>query len=108
MASILVPMVDGGIYDIETDTENWGGCETCDYGSSYINSFTIKLTTGLIYVKIDSMYEYALSEDYMMKLMLRNVPLMAGMTEVEFSEWLKKQVEEEVGADLETFEFSKR
>lgn len=48
--------------------ENWeSGCETCDYGSSYVNEIEIILEDGTYTnIKIDKMYEYALSEsDYM-------------------------------------------
>lgn len=46
------------------------GCETCDYGSSYINEISITLEDDTyIEVKIDKMYDYTLSEsDYMQLL----------------------------------------
>ena len=46
------------------------GCETCDYGSSYVNEISITLEDDTyIDVKIDKMYDYILSEsDYMQLL----------------------------------------
>lgn len=43
------------------------GCETCDYGSSYVNEIEIVLQDNTYAnIKVDKMYEYALSEsDYM-------------------------------------------
>lgn len=48
--------------------ENWeSGCETCDWGSSYVNEIEIILEDGTYTnIKIDKMYDYALSKsDYM-------------------------------------------
>ena len=48
--------------------ENWeSGCETCDFGSSYVNEIEIILEDGTYTnIKVDKMYEYTLSEsDYM-------------------------------------------
>lgn len=46
------------------------GCETCDYGSSYISEIEIILEDGnYINIKVDKMYDYALSESDYMKLL---------------------------------------
>lgn len=59
--AILLPMKDGGIYEIVSDTDSYGGCETCDYGSSYINEFEVHMVSGKIYIEVRNMYEYALN-----------------------------------------------
>ena len=43
------------------------GCETCDYGSSYVNEIEIIFEDDTYTnIKVDKMYEYALTEsDYM-------------------------------------------
>lgn len=52
---------------INYDEDSTGGCETCDYGSSYVNEIEITLEDGTYTnIKVDQMYKYALSEsDYM-------------------------------------------
>lgn len=89
---MLLKMIDGGILSVKYDSDFWGGCETCDYGSSYINEFNIIMETGRIQIKVNQMYEYALSEDYMMKLILQNVDEIKSKTELEFYQWLKEKV----------------
>jgi hypothetical protein len=45
------------------------GCETCDYGSSYVNEIEIILEDETnAKIKVDRMYEYSLSESDYMKL----------------------------------------
>ena len=93
---MLLELLDGGIEEIYTDKISFGGCETCDYGSSYINELEIKLTTGTLKCEVDQMYEYALSEDYLMKLFLQNVEEIRQKTEEAFLEWFKGKVTEDV------------
>lgn len=99
-------MIDGGIYDIESESDSFPGCETCDYGSSYINEFWVKMTNGRLYVKVSQMYSHVLSDDFMMKLMLRNVSLFATMKEIQFTQWLKEQITNEIGFEPDEFDYS--
>ena len=101
---MLIKLVDGGIKDIYTDTDSYAGCETCDYGSEYINEFTVYLTQGNIEFKISQMYEWAVSEDYLMKLFLQNVDAIKEMTEKQFFEWLKERLELDLKGEVEEFE----
>lgn len=50
--------------------EDWSsGCETCDYGSSYVNEIEIILEDGThTNIKFDKMYDYVLTESDYMKL----------------------------------------
>lgn len=51
------------------DEDFTSGCETCDYGSSYVNEIEIILEDGTkAKIKVDRMYEYSLSESDYMKL----------------------------------------
>jgi hypothetical protein len=95
---MLLNLVDGGIVEIYSDQESYGGCSTCDYGSSYINLYTIKLTKGTIDIKTSKEYEYALTEDYMMKLILSNVEHIKQMEEKEFHRWLKTKIKNDIGS----------
>jgi hypothetical protein len=104
---MILEMKNGGINEIYTDTHSYGGCSTCDYGSSYINEITFELTTGNINIEVNEMYEYALSDGYMMKLMLNNVNEIKEFTEDEFFNWLKNELDEEVGSSLTKFAFKK-
>lgn len=101
---MLVELLDGGIKDIYTDTDSNRGCDTCDYGSSYINEFTIYLTEGDIQFKVSQMYEFALTEDYMMKTLLQNVEMIKAMTEKQFYDWLKEKLETDYKDSVDEFE----
>lgn len=57
------------IKKVNYDERFTSGCETCDYGSSYISEIEITLEDDTYAnVKVDKMYEYALSESDYMKL----------------------------------------
>lgn len=93
---MLIEMVDGGIEEISNDFYDSPGCETCDYGSSYVSDFTVYMVSGDIKVHIDQMYDYAISEGYLMKLFLENVDSIKAMKEVDFYIWLKQEIEKEL------------
>lgn len=102
---VLLKMADGGIVDVKYDCESWNGCETCDFGSKYINEFDVVMTTGTIKVKVEQMYEYLLTEGFMIKLFLQNADDIQKFTEDEFFEWLKQQIEQEVERQGRNFSF---
>lgn len=104
----LVPLSNGGILDIRTDAKYYPGCETCDFGSSYVNNVTIEMTTGNIEIKVDQMCNYALSEGYMMKLLIANIDAIRQMEEQEFFQWLKAHLQDEYGKILRVCVFSKK
>lgn len=93
----LIDLVNGGIKEISTDSWHMDGCETCDYGSNYVSEFTVELTQGTLNIEYEKMYEYALSEDTLMKLFLINVNEIKAMTEKEFIEWLLESLIEKAG-----------
>ena len=41
---MLITMKDGGLKEYSDDTQCYPGCETCDYGSEYINNLFLTLT----------------------------------------------------------------
>ena len=107
MAKILYPMIDGGIVNYEDDMRSIPGCETCDYGSEYINDITITLTKYKIHALLNEMYGYALSESDVMKLLLPAYEEIKGMTEKRFTEWFREHLivlmkEEDRFCDIET------
>lgn len=98
---MLVELVDGGILDITSDNYHYDGCETCDFGSEYVNEYDIKMTKGRLKINTNQMYEYALSEEYMMTTMLQNVEYIKKLTENEFVDWLKRTLKKELSSELE-------
>ena len=102
---MLIQMQGTGIVDIETDIESSGGCETCDYGSSYINYFTVKMTTGILSIEIDNMYEYCLSEGDLMVLFTSNYEKIQQMDEKTFIRWVKQILREKYGEEYEAIDF---
>jgi hypothetical protein len=105
---MLIKMIDGGILDVRYHSESWGGCETCDYGSSYVREFWIDLTGGTIHIETEEMYNYAISEGFMMATFLQNVEDIKSMTENQFYHWLEDKVRGEVGSSLDTFELQEK
>ena len=54
---------------VNYDENFTSGCETCDYGSHYINEIEIILEDGTYTnIKVDKMYDYVLSESDYMKI----------------------------------------
>ncbi|PKR83516.1 hypothetical protein [Heyndrickxia camelliae] len=98
---MLIELKDGGITEIYTDRESYGGCDTCDWGSQYINEFRVEMTTGNIKVEIDQMYDYAVSEDYLMKLFFTNIDLIKSFTETEFFNWIESQLTKDFNEQVE-------
>lgn len=92
MNKILMPMMDGGIVNWEDDLEYIPGCPTCDYGSEYINDITITMTKMKIRVVLNQMYEHALSEGDLMRLILPAYEKVKNMTEDGFVAWFKENL----------------
>ena len=56
-------LADDNIISIDTNTEHYPGCDTCDYGSQYINRISITTEkNGTFVLKVNQMYEYALTD----------------------------------------------
>lgn len=91
---MLITMKDGGLVEYIDDTECYPGCETCDYGSQYINDLFLTLTKYRVHVKTNQMYDYVLSEGHMMRLFLENYKRTQEMTEKEFIDWFREQIQE--------------
>ena len=107
MKELLLQMKDGGIVNYYDDCNYLPGCPTCDYGSEYINNISMDLTKYKVYVETKRMYRYALTEAYVMRLFLTNYETIKAMTENEFIEWFKKEIEDTVGDREETEEKNK-
>jgi len=87
---MLLKLRDGGIENIRTDEDSIRGCETCDYGSKYINTMEITLTKYKVTAVMNQMYEYAVSTDDTLNLFLPNIDQISRMTEDEFIAWFKE------------------
>ena len=75
---------------IETDKYYREGCPTCDYGSSYVNYITYEFSTGYIKVRVEEMYDYAISEAELMMFWLNNIDKIKQMTFDEICSFLKE------------------
>lgn len=91
---MLIQLKDGAIEHVDTDrTCVNSGCPTCGFGSSYINDVTIVMTKYNISASVDAMYEYSLSEGWLLSIIVHNLDQIQQMTEVEFANWFKEQFE---------------
>ena len=99
--SMVLEMMDGGIVDIKYDSycDNWG-CETCGYGSSYINAITIILTSRTLEITLDNEYEYAIEESFLIKYFASNAHLFTTFSEEQFVTYLKENFKEAIVRDL--------
>lgn len=97
---MVLKMVDGGIVDIEYDSycDSWG-CETCGYGSSYINSIVIILTSRTLEITLDNEYEYAMNESFLIKYFASNTHLFTTFSEEQFVTYLKENFKEAIVRD---------
>lgn len=101
---MLIKMIDGGMVNYSDDQSYTSGCPTCDYGSEYINEIRIDLTKYKIFVKLNQMYDFALSEGEMIKLFLSNYNEIQGLTEKEFIDWIKQKLYEIIQGDGDVIE----
>lgn len=90
---MLLKLSDGSIENIESDKNYTRGCETCDYGSCYVNEYIITLKNHKIEIEAKEMYEYAFSDQHMMEIILPNVDKIKQMEEKEFYKWIKEEFE---------------
>ena len=92
----LIKMMDGGLKDISDDS--WcesEGCKTCEWGSEYVNEFTLELEGFNLEVEISDMYEYPkYSQEDLMKMLCRNTDIIQSMTQDEFIKFVKDSVME--------------
>lgn len=89
-----IPFSDGNML-INIEEDNYcasEGCPTCSYGSSYVNDITIDTTHYTLHITKDTMYEYAISEGDLMKIIL-NIDIRR-VTEKEFFEALEAGLRE--------------
>lgn len=89
---VILAMSDGGIVSIDQDKTYFAGCQTCDYGSNYINNIRITTIKYILSISVEKMYEHALSEGDMMKILLPNCESIQAMQELDFLQWLVKEV----------------
>ena len=93
---MILQLRDGGIVEFWQDNQyNAGPCDTCDYGTNYVNEVIITMVKIHIHIEVNNTFDYVLSEGIFMKILLSNVDKIKNMTEGEFSLWLEKELENE-------------
>lgn len=90
---IIMPLADGGIVDVRYETEDYPGCETCDYGSQYIDEFSIVMTKCTIRVYLNTEYEHTVSEGWLTRTLLG---MDRDLTEERFAEALREAINSEI------------
>lgn len=103
MSSILVPLKDGGITSINTNDYGRSGCETCDYGSEYVNEIDFIVTTGKVSVKASMMYEYPISSivsvSDIILMFVKKEDELKEIREDQLGKWFKEQIVNKVKED---------
>ena len=96
----LIDLKNGAIKSIDYDTWSAPGCDTCDYGSRYVNEYDFVLSKGTLHIEVNNMYEYAFSEGDMMKILLSNIEEIKELTESEFVNWIIYEIKESSADDV--------
>lgn len=94
MNDYLMKLKDGYIKSVDYETQSYAGCPTRDYGSVYISDIEIELKNFKIKIYSEQMYDFAITEGMLMKLLLHDSEAIHNMTEEEFfgyiREWARK------------------
>lgn len=88
----LIKLLDDKVMSITTDQDCVRGfCETCDFGSKYIQTITIMFEDGdRISYEIENDYQYALDEARLMQFFANNLENFAQMTRDDFCAFLER------------------
>lgn len=105
MSKYLVEMVDGGIIDITDDVVcDFPGCPTCEYGGHYTNNVGIELSKNILEIKFGGMYTWDVPNySDIMKIFTANNDKIKGMTEEEFIDFLKLELDKLSCREIEMF-----
>lgn len=77
------------LISLDDDIEAYDGCETCNYGSQYINYFSFNTTNYIVEVEFNQMYEFAVSVGDIIKIFAVE---LSKFTEKEFIEYLTERI----------------
>ena len=87
---MLLELVDGGIISIESDDDFIKGCcDTCDYGDTFVNYYSIEMVCHSVEINVSDEDNYALSHGSIMNIILPNIDKIQAMTEKQFIEWIE-------------------
>lgn len=93
-SSYIVKLTDGAIIDILYNQSYWRMCDTCDYGSKYINEWWVKTTNHVIHVKYNNHGGYCVSENWILQLFLQNLDKIKNMSQVDLFNFITNEVRE--------------
>lgn len=89
MAKPMIELVDCKIINIDSYESYSPGCETCDYGSSYTREFTITFEDDkYIEISKSESYEYPMSLQDIMVVLLNHIDYIKSLTCKEFAKWI--------------------
>jgi len=98
-------MIDGGIVDIIDDiVQDSYGCPTCGYGGHYTNNMEIELSKNILEIEFGGMYTWDIpSYSDIMKIFTANNDEIKDMTEEEFIDFLKLELDKLSCEEIEMF-----
>lgn len=103
---LRIKLKDDFIVAVDSGDEWYRGCDTCDYGSAYINTLSIYTTTKEITVEVSKMYNFAFSVSHAI-LMFASAEL-ADVAQEELGNWIEEKIRgfgDPILADLEKLTF---
>ena len=87
----LIELQDDSVVDIATDQNYSAGCETCDYGSLYVQDITFKFKSGeKLYISLKKEYEYPISQEKLIIALARNTSQFKKMTLEDFKQFFQE------------------
>ena len=91
----VLKLLDGAIIDISEEKSSHSGCETCDYGSEYINEIEFKMTKHTFTLRSCKMYEHAFTDGWFIRILCGNIDEIKNMTEEQFKQWIFEKAKKE-------------
>ena len=87
---VLIPLRDANVINIKTNEYFREGCETCDYGSEYIQKVAFDFDDDRHFeLRFEKMYSYTLDVELFTQLLLNNYERYTEMDYGEFKSTMK-------------------
>lgn len=89
---MVIQFKDGYLKNIEHNHYKYSGCETCDYGSEYVDNIVLYFSRFYADFDVVKEYDYAISLSDIILIFTQNIEDIRNMTEVGFVRWFYRQI----------------
>lgn len=99
---LRIKLKDDFIVAVESGEEWYSGCDTCNYGSAYINTLSIYTTTKEITVEVNKMYDFAFSISH--AILIFASAELADVTQEQLGSWIEEKIRGFHNSELSSLE----